>query len=488
MDFDTALSKVGELGLAQIVTFILVTSMNFLLAFQQVNLAFIAKEPSFYCTKPYKAHGDEVCHLEGLCEDIQFGDEFTSIVSEFKLICGESYKTSLVQSIYMIGVLFGGLIWGPKSDAIGRKKTLMAGVILLVLTSILSGFTQSYLQFAFLKFINGAAVGGTGLVIFVYSTENIGASYRVFAGTLVQVVFALGISGCAGVAYYVRDWRNLTFITGIPFLFYLPVFWVLPESPRWLASKGKLNQAEALLFKMALRNKKEVLRKEIALARPPKEKKKEHQDKAKSVSYLDFFRTPNIRQRMLVQIFTWFGCSMVYLGLTMGAGDIGSNAYVSVALSGLAELPAYVACILLLDVIGRRIMLSGCTILGGLACMLLLFIPDNAGSNAEMLQTALALIGKIGVSASFNVVYIYSSELAPTSARSSALALCTMSARIGGALAPSVAPYGKYVMFQVFGLLSLTAGISSLLLPETLNQALPDTIEDIENYSTKKTQ
>ncbi|XP_071958365.1 solute carrier family 22 member 15-like [Antedon mediterranea] len=486
MDFDSALSKVGEFGLAQVVQSSLVTSLGILLAFQQVNLAFVAKEPSFLCTDP-NIHGEAVCQMEKSCENIKFVDEFTSIVSEFKLICGENYKASLVQSMYMIGVLFGGLIWGPQSDAIGRRKTLFAGIVLLATTSILSGTTQTYLQFAFLKFINGAAVGGTGLVIFVYSTENVGASYRVLAGTMVQVVFALGIAACGGLAYLIRDWRQLSFASGIPFIFYLSLYWILPESPRWLASKGKLTQAEALLFKMALRNKKQILRTDIALARPTKSSQKEKVSQPQSVGYAEFFRTPNIRRRMVIQIFTWFACSVVYMGLTMGAGDIGSNAYISLALSGLVELPAYVACVLLLDVIGRRAMLSGCNILGGLACLLLIFIPDNAGSSAEMMQTMLALIGKMGVSAGFNVIYIYSSELAPTSARSSALALCTMSARIGGAIAPMVAPYGKLMMFRVFGLLALSSGISASLLPETLNQPLPDTIDDIEN-DTKKTQ
>ncbi|XP_033739346.1 solute carrier family 22 member 15-like [Pecten maximus] len=103
------------------------------------------------------------------------------------------------------------------------------------------------------------------------------------------------------------------------------------------------------------------------------------------------------------------------------------------------------------------------------------------------------MIGKFGVSAAFGNIFIYTSELFPTSSRSFILSSSNIWARIGSLTSPYIADlsilvdsmFGKALPLIIFGCLGLSAGMVSLVLPETLNASLPDTIHDIMSTDAK---
>ncbi|KAK3593127.1 hypothetical protein CHS0354_018255 [Potamilus streckersoni] len=100
------------------------------------------------------------------------------------------------------------------------------------------------------------------------------------------------------------------------------------------------------------------------------------------------------------------------------------------------------------------------------------------------------MIGKLGASAAFGIIYIFSAELYPTVVRNSGMGASSCCARIGGMVAPYITDLGRLVggdfgrglPLVVFGGASVAAGLLSLFLPETLNRNLPETIEDAIHY------
>ncbi|XP_055889980.1 organic cation transporter protein-like isoform X3 [Biomphalaria glabrata] len=181
--------------------------------------------------------------------------------------------------------------------------------------------------------------------------------------------------------------------------------------------------------------------------------------------------------------------SVVFYGLSLNIGNLTGNLYLNFFLFALVEVAAYFVCLVFLDSFGRRRLQCCSMLLGGVACLLSLFPVMYGGEGETWLTVALSMIGKFGASAAFAVIYFYTVELFPTVIRNSGLGLSSVMARIGGILAPYIADLGHVISgdmavvlpLLIFGGASIIAGLLALLLPETANQTLPDTLKDAKN-------
>lgn len=472
MEFDHVLRIIGEFGPHQRRLYVLLNLSLIPAAFQLLLQVFAGAEPSWSCLN---SSANETCpRNKSHCLEIQYTSKFTSIVTEWNLICENAYKADLVQSVLMTGTLFGALILGAFADKFGRRKIWYISFTGLVMFGFASSFAPTYRIYTLLRFFTGFCIGGEILSAFVLATELIGPSYRGFAGTMAQCFFTTGILILPIVAYLVREWRTLSVLLSLPFCVFILFFRIVPESARWLIIRGRLAEAEDILSSIARKNGIAVPKILLQVHRPLSVVRNKY-------GCLDLFSNLKIAKVTIVLFYLWFVNTLVYYGLSLNTKHLGGDIYKNFFLSSLMELPAYLTSVCLINWIGRRRSLCYYMTIGGTACLVCLFFQTGTKPVYRILTTIFAMIGKFGISASFAVIYIYSAELLPTVVRNVGMGVCSMASRIGGICSPFVVFLGIYTRplpMMIFGMCSFSAGLLSLILPETLNKPLPESLEE----------
>ncbi|ETE67743.1 Solute carrier family 22 member 3, partial [Ophiophagus hannah] len=247
---------------------------------------------------------------------------------------------------------------------------------------------------------------------------------------------------------------------------------LVPESPRWLITRKKANKALQIMQSVAKENGQSlpVHFSEITVS----------DEEVSNPSLFDLVRTPQMRKFTLILMYAWFTSAVVYQGLVLRLGLIEGNLYLEFFISAVIELPSAFLILATIDRLGRRPLFASGTLVAGVACLITAFLPKDI----PQLSTAVAILARLGITITFELVYLVNSELYPTVFRNFGVSLCSGMCDIGGTVAPfllyRLAAIWSELPLIVYCILSLLCGILVLLLPETKGQPLPETVEDVE--------
>nr|XP_015923338.1 organic cation transporter protein isoform X1 [Parasteatoda tepidariorum] len=406
----------------------------------------------------------------------------STAASEFDIVCKKSWNGAASSSIFMAGVLFGSAGFGMIADKFGRKNVMMGAALIMCVSSIGTAFAPSFGLFSFLRFITAAAVSGLFTTGYILAIEFIGTSKRLLCANLLQIVFAFGELILSFVAYFVRKWRILELVISVPAAILLVYYWLLPESVRWLISKGKHDQARKTIMKAARWNNV-TIPDHLLRAADYGTNNIQTEEVQQTAGPMDLVRTPVIRKWSMNLFFNWIVNAMVYYGLSLSTGNLSGNAYANFAILAAVEIPAVLLATWALHYCGRRPVLCSVMVFGGIACGSTVFVPQAL----PWVTTLLAVVGKSAIAASFAIIYIYSTEIYPTVLRSTGLGFSSMFARLGGIIAPFINEMRKIyrpLPMIIFALASIISGLLTLALPETHNRQLPESIEETESFGS----
>lgn len=418
---------------------------------------------------------------EWVYEKSAFKETYTS---KHNLVCDDAIVVSHSRMIFYLGVLVGDIVFGWSSDRVGRKITICVGLLLLIAAAFAVSWAPEIISFTILEFIIGGTNHGSFLCTNVLGQELVGPSKRKYTGTIQHMFFSIGLVYQTIVYYFSRDWQISCIVLAASCIIFIPYWWLIPESPRWLISQGRNEEANVILQKMAKVNGTKLSPDVVANLTIKKEK---------TGSFKDLLKSKTMCLRAVILCFNWMAVCLMYYGVTFNAGNIG-DFYLNFFLMGIVEFPGILSTILLIDRIGRKKMHLMCMMLGGIACLCTIFTVTFARETLRPLTIALAVIGKMASSAAFVCVYIFTVELFPTVIRNVALGGGSCFARIGSMIAPYFVmlgmsiggAIGEALPLVIFGAASVIAGLMCLYLPETLNQRLPETIEDGINFGRVK--
>lgn len=379
--------------------------------------------------------------------------------------------------------------------SIGRRPAFFIYLLIECAFGIATAFAQDFATWTAFRVGVGFTVPAIMGTPYVLAIELVGPSKRTAVTILSNIAYSLSLVALAGVVYLIRDWRQLALATSVPFVTFFLYWWVLPESPRWLLARGRFQEAEAILKLMARVNGRalppnylmQLMRKfqletapapAVASGDPQKQPQQQYHDRTYGV--LDLVRTPNLRRKTLIITFIWFTNTSVYVGLSYYAPVLGGDEFLNFFLAGAVELPTYLFLWPAMLRWGRRVSLCVSMVVGGTACLATVLVQND-----PTVTLVLYCVGKMGISSSFVVVPLMASELYPTVVRGLGMSTSSVVGMLGPICIPLVNYLGADMLvlpLLVMGTLLVAGGACSLLLPETLNQHLPQTLEDGERF------
>ena len=421
-----------------------------------------------------------------------------TLASDFSLVCDNSYLPSLSQSLYVLGYFIASIVAGYCSDRFGRKPVLWVSVIAELLCGLACAFAFSMWFFMVNRFLLGIAVYAAFMTGYTMVMEVAGTEERTVYGPLARAGRSIGVIVVTIVAYYIRDYRYIQLAISLPTLVWMYWLTKIPESPRWLLIKGMIEECVDVVEHAVCLNGIDLNEVRVTDVREEVERMyadiqssrtETNGEERKNMTILDLFKTPVMRRNSIIMCFNWFITVFIYYALSLNVQDLGGNLYVNFFISGLIEIPSTIFCVYALKRSGRRIILSSSMITLFLACILAIpfFFADFAGSVAT--RVSLAMMGKFAATIAFSLNYLYSTEIYPTEIRQVGLGLNSAASRLGSMISPFIKELNEAthvsVSMGVFGLTSLLNAFLVMLLPETRDCNIPDTIQQVEQRASQ---
>jgi MFS family permease len=167
-----------------------------------------------------------------------------TITDQFNL---SPYEEGLVVSILYAGSIIGSIFGGPICDAIGRWKTIQLQNVIFIIGALITGLATNLSALCVGRFFVGVASAISGLADVPYLTEIARPEYRGILSGQYEILVGAGIllSFCLDLAFisFHNGWRWAFLLPGIFALAQSAGLLLLPESPRWLISKGRHDEA-----------------------------------------------------------------------------------------------------------------------------------------------------------------------------------------------------------------------------------------------------
>ncbi|KAG8305763.1 hypothetical protein J6590_062071 [Homalodisca vitripennis] len=405
---------------------------------------------------------------------------YSTISTELDWVCDQKALPTIAQSIFFCGAIVGGLIFGWMADRYGRIPALVGTNLTGLLAGILTAFSTSFWQFSICRFFVGFAFDNCFTMMYILVLEYVGPKWRTFVANMsIAIFFTLASCLLPWISLWVGDWRWLCVVTAAPLALAIVTPFFVPESARWLVSQGKFDKAITILKKFERINKTKVPENIYSEFQKSCMAVQKEEEAGKKYSVLDLFCSPRLRNVTILLIVIWMAISLVFDGHVRNVGSLGLDVFLTFTLASATELPADTFLTVVLDRWGRRWLACGSMVCSGIFSLLATAVPIGVPS------ASLAIMGRFSVNISYNIGLQYAAELLPTVVRAQGVALIHIMGYVASILAPFVV-YLAYVSPQlpllVLGVLGIVGGVLALFLPETMDQELPQTMTDGENF------
>jgi putative MFS transporter len=341
----------------------------------------------------------------------------------------DAHWSALVGAAALAGIFIGTALFGYITDLVGRQLMFTLDIIAIAIISIGTMFISSPIQLVVMRFLIGIVIGADYPIATSLVAEFTPRKYRALSIGFIAAVWYLGATAADIVGYYLSDveggWRWMLGSAFIPCVILLIGRWGTPESPRWLAHKGRVEEARAVVQKL--------FGADVELE--PEEVKKTRYSKIFEKGY--FRRMMFVGTIWACQVVPMFGLytfgPQIMSAFGLGAGK---QAILGDIIISMFFLIGCVPAMFWLNSIGRRPLLIGSFTIMSIALAVLGFYPNT---------NIWIIVAAFGIYAFFSggpgiLQWLYPNELFPTEIRASAVGAAMAFSRIGTVLATYTLP------------------------------------------------
>jgi putative MFS transporter len=396
----------------------------------------------------------------------------------------------LISASY-IGQLIGALFFSWLAEKIGRVPGATASVAIMAIMNFGCVLSGSFPALFVCRFVQGIGVGGEMPVAAAYISELSKAHGRGKFFMLYELIFPIGLMTTGQVGAWLvpaLGWKALFLVGGIPGLLITFLTYRLPESPRWLISKGRLAEAETIVRQIEASTERRV-------SVTPKPETKATADtnsvSKNSIAAVDHRQRSSwtetlsgfYRGRTLVVWVLWASAYFVANSLNNWLPTLYNTVYRlglqqslrAASMTNVTQVIILLACAFCIDRIGRRNWVIAGFVLGAMVLAALGFMGARNVMSVMIWGTlSYGIIGSICA-----VLYLYTPEVYPTRMRAIGTGLASSWLRLASAVGPAlvgvmVGAEGIASVFLMFAAVSVVGAVAALFMIETHDRRLEE--------------
>ena len=389
------------------------------------------------------------------------------------------FHGSVVMAMALWGTVIGAIFGGIPTNKLGRKKTLIWIGVLFLASAIGSALANDPYTFAFFRFLGGLGIGASTIAAPAYVSEIAPAKDRGRLVALYQFNIVLGILLAFLSNYLLRDvgenaWRWMIGVMAFPSFFYTIIVFAIPESPRWLISQSRNEEAKKVLQQIDPKAKIEELMAELHAG-------EDNHVKGETI-FLKKYRFPLILA-FLIAVFNQFSGINAFLyyapRIFAEAGLEESAALMSSIGIGVTNLIFTLFGVFLIDVLGRKklMYIGSFGYIISLGLVSLAFFLKWQGMAVPIFLFLFIASHAIGQGA---VIWVFISEIFPNHLRASGQAFGSSTHWVLAAIIPSMVPFlfstiGAGMVFLIFAVMMVFQLLFVIfMMPETKGKSLEE--------------
>ena len=385
----------------------------------------------------------------------------------------------LISASY-VGQLVGALVFSGLAEKVGRTRGTAAAVAIMSVMSFGCALAGSFSALLACRLVQGIGVGGEMPVAATYVNELSQTHGRGRFFLLYEMIFPVGLMATGQIGAWLVPtwgWRSIFLLGGIPGLLIAFLVARLPESPRWLISRGRMKQAEKVIQQIEASTERRIPA--IARGTSPLALSTSNSGRSRWSELLSKF----YRGRTLIVAALWASAYFVANSLNNWMPSLYNTVYHldlrrslrAASMTNVAQVAILLVCALCIDKIGRRNWTVAAFVSGGGLLAILGFVGTRSVLSVLILGTlSYGIIGSTNA-----VLYLYTPEIYPTRMRAIGTGLATSWLRIASAAGPTLVGFmvgakGINSVFLMFAGVSAIGALAATQMVETRDRRLEE--------------